>query len=284
MRTNGPAERSGHSIACWRLRPRVRPVRSLPWSESTRRFFMLSTKLSGAPMATPWDTADWDGDPDWDFNPAADDTPDQLYAIWDSTIERSREKLDATLADGGLDQLVYLAWSDGSHLSLRRLVCDLIEEYGRAYTADYAQPPATPARRLPPPGRVQTSDHLVRRCAERVVPPHECGWFVGRGCGRLPGVGGWFPGVWVGGGSRSPLRDGASRAGVRQERFASLRDRNKFRLLTHPIPTREGRSYADPAEGCEPGRGGVFGVGCTGRRRCEPVRGGVSGWGVPTDR
>ena len=92
---------------------------------------MFSTKLSGAPMSAPWDTADWDGDPDWDFNSAADDTPEQLYAIWDSTIEHSRERLDAALADGGLDQLVHLARSDGSHLSLRRLVCDLIEEYGR---------------------------------------------------------------------------------------------------------------------------------------------------------
>ena len=91
---------------------------------------MFSTKLSGAPLGTPWDTADWDTDPDWDFNSAADDTPEQLYALWDDTIERSRAKLNAALSDGGLDQLVHLAW-DRHHLSLRRLVCDLIEEYGR---------------------------------------------------------------------------------------------------------------------------------------------------------
>jgi hypothetical protein len=35
------------------------------------------------------------------------------------------------LADGGLDQLVHVASPDGEHASLRRLVCDLIEEYGR---------------------------------------------------------------------------------------------------------------------------------------------------------
>ena len=92
---------------------------------------MFSTKLSGAPIGAPWDAADWDADPDWDFNSAADDTPEQLYAIWDSTIERSRARLDAALADGGLDQLAHLSWSVGRHLSLRRLVCDLIEEYGR---------------------------------------------------------------------------------------------------------------------------------------------------------
>ena len=92
---------------------------------------MFSTKLSGAPLGAPWDTADWDTDPDWDFNSAADDTPEQLYALWDSTVERSRARLDAALADGGLDQLVHLSWPDGRHASLRRLLCDLIEEYGR---------------------------------------------------------------------------------------------------------------------------------------------------------
>lgn len=92
---------------------------------------MFSTKLSGAPMGAPWDTADWETDPDWDFNSAANDTPEQLYAIWDSALERSRARLDAALADGGLDQLVHLSWPGGRHLSLRRLLCDLIEEYGR---------------------------------------------------------------------------------------------------------------------------------------------------------
>ena len=35
------------------------------------------------------------------------------------------------MADGGLDQPVHLSWPGRGHLSLRRLVCDLIEEYGR---------------------------------------------------------------------------------------------------------------------------------------------------------
>jgi hypothetical protein len=92
---------------------------------------MFCTKLSGKPLGAPWDTADWRTDPDWDFNSAVDDTPEQLYALWDGTVERSRATLDAALADGGLDQPVHLAWPGGRHASLRRLVCDLIEEYGR---------------------------------------------------------------------------------------------------------------------------------------------------------
>jgi hypothetical protein len=92
---------------------------------------IFTVKLSGAPMSPPWDSVDWDAGDDWDFNSAADDAPEELYDIWDATIERSRERLSGALADGGLDQPVHLAWSGGRHLSLRRLVCDLIEEYGR---------------------------------------------------------------------------------------------------------------------------------------------------------
>jgi hypothetical protein len=40
-------------------------------------------------------------------------------------------RIDAALASGGLDQLAHISGPDGVHASLRRLVCDLIEEYGR---------------------------------------------------------------------------------------------------------------------------------------------------------
>jgi hypothetical protein len=92
---------------------------------------MFGPKLSGTPMSPPWDTIDWDGDSNWDFASAADNSPEELYAIWDSTVERSRARLDDALAAGGLDQLVHLAWPGRGHLSLRRLLCDLLEEYGR---------------------------------------------------------------------------------------------------------------------------------------------------------
>ncbi len=92
---------------------------------------MFNAKLSGTPVGAPWNTADWATDPDWDFTSAADDTPEQLYRIWDDTVARSRTTLAAAIADGGLDQLVHLSWPDGSRASLRRLVGDLIEEYGR---------------------------------------------------------------------------------------------------------------------------------------------------------
>jgi hypothetical protein len=90
-----------------------------------------STKLAGAPLGDPWPTVDWDADPTWEFTSAAGDTPGTLYALYDRAVERSRERFAAAIADGGLDQLVAAHASDGRHASLRRLVCDMIEEYGR---------------------------------------------------------------------------------------------------------------------------------------------------------
>jgi hypothetical protein len=94
--------------------------------------YMFTTKLTGEPLGAPWDALGWDGsDDEWEFTTAAADTPEQLYALWDDAVERSRGRLSAALADGGLGKLVHASGSDGTHASLRRLVCDMIEEYGR---------------------------------------------------------------------------------------------------------------------------------------------------------
>jgi hypothetical protein len=93
--------------------------------------YTFTTKLRGDPPGAPWRAADWDDDPDWEFTSSAADTPEQLYALWDGAVERSRARLDAALTSGALDQPVHVSDRDGQHASLRRLVCDLIEEYGR---------------------------------------------------------------------------------------------------------------------------------------------------------
>lgn len=94
---------------------------------------MFTTKLSGTPIGAPWDAMGWDPGQDWEFTftSAANDTPEQLYRLWDGAVRRSDARLAAALATGGLDQLVHLSWPGGHRLNLRRLLCDLIEEYGR---------------------------------------------------------------------------------------------------------------------------------------------------------
>jgi hypothetical protein len=94
--------------------------------------YMWTVKLGGTPIGAPWDALGWDGSKDWDFTfDTTNDSPEQLYELWDGMVQRSRLRLGAALDEGGLDRLVQLTWPDGSRANLRRLVCDLIEEYGR---------------------------------------------------------------------------------------------------------------------------------------------------------
>jgi hypothetical protein len=84
----------------------------------------------GQDPGEPWRSVDWDADPDWDFHSAADDSPQELYALYDGVVGRSRQRLAAAIARDGIDQPTLVGWN-GQQASLRRLVCDLIEEYGR---------------------------------------------------------------------------------------------------------------------------------------------------------
>ena len=91
----------------------------------------FSHKLFGRNPGAPWNTVDWDADPDWEWRTAADDTPEQLLALWQDAVTRSRAAVTEALADGGLDRLAAGAWPDGRTPSLRRMMIDVIEEYAR---------------------------------------------------------------------------------------------------------------------------------------------------------
>ncbi|GAB3441805.1 hypothetical protein GCM10027517_18250 [Phycicoccus ginsengisoli] len=89
------------------------------------------TKLDGSTLPPVWDGNGWDDDPDWEITSAGADEPAQLYAYWDDAVARSRERVRAALARGRLDQEVHAATDAGEHANLRRLLCDMVEEYGR---------------------------------------------------------------------------------------------------------------------------------------------------------
>jgi uncharacterized damage-inducible protein DinB len=91
----------------------------------------FSRQLSGQEYGPPWNTVDWDADPDWEWRTAAEDSPDQLMTLWQEAVARSRSAVDAALAAGGLDQPSGRGWPDGRTPSLRRLLIDVIEEYAR---------------------------------------------------------------------------------------------------------------------------------------------------------
>ena len=92
---------------------------------------LFSWKLLGRDPGPPWNTVDWDADPDWEWRSAADDTPEQLFGLWQDSVSLSRAVVTEVLADGGLGQLARITTPDGRAPSLRRILIDLIEEYAR---------------------------------------------------------------------------------------------------------------------------------------------------------
>lgn len=94
------------------------------------------------PPQPPWDTVDWNTDPDWDWHSATGDTPEQIRALWEDAVARSRPLVAEAPVAGGLEHLAQLAdhW-DGESWSivwatagdtpptLRWILFHLIEEY-----------------------------------------------------------------------------------------------------------------------------------------------------------
>ncbi|MFM8312002.1 MAG: DinB family protein [Ilumatobacteraceae bacterium] len=79
----------------------------------------------------PWNAVDWEKDPDWEWESAADNTPAELEAIWRSAVENSRQLVATALERGGLDQLAPRTWPNGDAPSLRWILVHMIEEYAR---------------------------------------------------------------------------------------------------------------------------------------------------------
>jgi Protein of unknown function (DUF664) len=92
---------------------------------------VFCVKLHGRELPPPWNTVDWDADRDWEWRTAAEDSPEQLMSLWQDAVDRSRTLVAEAIADGGLDRPAAFSWPDGRTPSLRRLMMDMIEEYGR---------------------------------------------------------------------------------------------------------------------------------------------------------
>ena len=87
----------------------------------------MSTEwLLGREQRPPWNTVDWDADRDWDWRTAAEDSPEQLYALWRDAVARSRALFAEALADRGLERP---GNARGELPSLRYILINMIEEY-----------------------------------------------------------------------------------------------------------------------------------------------------------
>jgi uncharacterized damage-inducible protein DinB len=85
--------------------------------------------LGGRALPEPWAGAAVDGRGEWVFASADQDSAESLYGLWHDAVARSRVVVREALRRGG-PELIYRAGAQ-SEVSLRRLLVDMIEEYGR---------------------------------------------------------------------------------------------------------------------------------------------------------
>ena len=91
---------------------------------------MMARAITGRRPAPPWDTIDPGEDPDFEWRTSADDSPEELYELWHTAVERSKAATAAALADGGLDRPIAIPFGEWTP-NLRRMLVDLHDEYAR---------------------------------------------------------------------------------------------------------------------------------------------------------
>ncbi len=95
----------------------------------------FSVVLHGRESAEAWREVDWRADDDWDWHSAADDTPEQLWALFEEAVAASDRSVDEALANGGLDtpsaRTSRHHASAGEAFSLRWILLHMIEEYAQ---------------------------------------------------------------------------------------------------------------------------------------------------------
>ena len=89
-----------------------------------------TTLLDGSSIGSPW-TEIHDGSDDFVWRTADEDAPADLYGWYDGAVLRARERWGRAIAAHGLDGASALHYDDGGVPSIRRLLHDVLEEYGR---------------------------------------------------------------------------------------------------------------------------------------------------------
>lgn len=114
-----------------RLPPSVMTLGGLIKHAALCEDLRIAEYLTGEHMPEPWKQANFDADPEWDWHSAADDSPEELYALWRAAVGRSRAAWATVLANGGLDQPSIFTSDQGEHPNLRRVLVDATEHYLR---------------------------------------------------------------------------------------------------------------------------------------------------------
>jgi len=89
--------------------------------------------IGGQSMPEPWASADAEAGREWAWHSAANDSGDDLRALWAERVGRSRAVVRARLDEGGDAALglAYPAWGGQGRASLRWVLMHMVEEYAR---------------------------------------------------------------------------------------------------------------------------------------------------------
>jgi hypothetical protein len=102
----------------------ARLLKHVAWMEDLN----FTCGLAAAAVPRPWSEVPRDQISTWAFESAEADPPELLHGLWDAAVDRSRAAVDQFLVAGD-PALTYP--QGGRAVSLRRLLVDMIEEYGR---------------------------------------------------------------------------------------------------------------------------------------------------------
>jgi hypothetical protein len=89
----------------------------------------FTADLVRAELPAPWAEVDAGTRSEWAFGSADLDSPATLYGLWRTAVDRSRAAVEQALGRGG-PGAPYVS-ANGHESTLRRLLVDMIEEYGR---------------------------------------------------------------------------------------------------------------------------------------------------------
>ena len=93
--------------------------------------YWFGVVVAGFDPVEPFVDADWDADPDWDWSSATHDVGDDLGALWEDCVDRSRAIIAEELAEHGSDALQETHALGRDRVSLRWVLVHMIEEYAR---------------------------------------------------------------------------------------------------------------------------------------------------------
>ena len=95
--------------------------------------YWFEVTFAGGVYLPPFDPVPWaEDDEDYEFRTAKDDSPEELYALFDEAVRRADAVVDEALSHGGLEQeSARKGRRTGSTFTLRWILVHLIEEYSR---------------------------------------------------------------------------------------------------------------------------------------------------------